>query len=193
MTLSVLIPALLQRLPDAAVLEELTKQTRDRPDVELIVLLDDGKTTTGKKLNIMMEMARGEYVSVVGDDDMVTEDYVSVICRAAGFAGDGVDAILFDEAYYVNGMYRSRIHYELDARWQDKDELLIRPVSQKMAIRRSLCLETPYEDSSDAEDLDFSRRIQPKLRDVYHTNLVLYDYRFTIDNYKQRKSLEAHQ
>ena len=49
------------------------------PDVECLYLLDNKRRTVGAKRNALLDMARGEYVSFIDDDDMVAADYVKRI------------------------------------------------------------------------------------------------------------------
>jgi glycosyltransferase involved in cell wall biosynthesis len=52
--------------------------------VEIIVEGDAGEMTVGKKRNILLEKASGDYVCFVDDDDMVPDYYVSHILAAIG-------------------------------------------------------------------------------------------------------------
>lgn len=46
------------------------------PDVELLWLGDNKRRTVGAKRNALLDMARGEYVCFIDDDDEVAADYV---------------------------------------------------------------------------------------------------------------------
>ena len=52
------------------------------PDVELLTLMDNRRRPVGAKRNALLDMARGEYVSFIDDDDTVAGDYVARIYRA---------------------------------------------------------------------------------------------------------------
>jgi len=58
----------------------LEKQSVARmPDVECLYLLDNRRRSVGSKRNALLDMARGEYISFIDDDDMVSDDYVRKI------------------------------------------------------------------------------------------------------------------
>jgi len=51
-------------------------------EIELIYLLDNRRRTVGAKRNALLDMARGEYISQIDDDDAVAPTYVDTIYKA---------------------------------------------------------------------------------------------------------------
>jgi glycosyltransferase involved in cell wall biosynthesis len=47
--------------------------------VQIIYLGDDQEMSVGEKRNLLMSMAKGEYMCFVDDDDRVTHNYVEAI------------------------------------------------------------------------------------------------------------------
>jgi hypothetical protein len=77
--LSFLVPGIYERWivqPPAAV-RSLVKQTEGRDDVEVISLVDDRKMVLGTKRSRLLEMAAGEWIMFVDDDDRVHSDIVN--------------------------------------------------------------------------------------------------------------------
>jgi glycosyltransferase involved in cell wall biosynthesis len=66
-------------LPDA--IENINKQCQ-RAETELIYLGDNKRMTVGEKRNWLLDMASGEYVVFVDDDDRLSEDYIDSILEA---------------------------------------------------------------------------------------------------------------
>lgn len=58
-----------------------TQSVARRPDVELLYLMDSKRRTVGEKRNALLDMAVGEYVTFIDDDDEVSPDYVERIYR----------------------------------------------------------------------------------------------------------------
>ena len=50
-------------------------------DIELLYLMDSRRRTVGAKRNALLDMAQGEYLSFIDDDDEVASDYVQKIYR----------------------------------------------------------------------------------------------------------------
>ncbi|KKM04465.1 hypothetical protein LCGC14_1763950 [marine sediment metagenome] len=76
---SILICAIPERFHTAqGLLHSLleTQSVARRPDVELLYFLDNRRRTVGAKRNDLLQMAKGEYLSFIDDDDEVATDYV---------------------------------------------------------------------------------------------------------------------
>ena len=56
-----------------------TQAIARRPDVELLYLIDNKRRTVGSKRNALLNMAVGEYISFIDDDDEVAANYVDKI------------------------------------------------------------------------------------------------------------------
>jgi hypothetical protein len=63
------------------IVNKLLFQIGDRKDVELIILGDNKKITVGKKRDRLIQMAQGEFVVLIDDDDDVSEDYIKTVCN----------------------------------------------------------------------------------------------------------------
>ena len=57
-------------------------QIADYGDVEIITVEDAGEATIGKKRNICMALAAGDYVCAIDDDDLISGTYFTDILRA---------------------------------------------------------------------------------------------------------------
>ena len=93
------------------------------PDIELCYLLDNKRRTVGAKRNALLDMARGEYVSFIDDDDLVATDYVQRIHRAIGLARKSeapADVICFPQRATLHPhMITHECTYSL-AYWRDR-------------------------------------------------------------------------
>jgi glycosyltransferase involved in cell wall biosynthesis len=75
--LSVLIPTLDTRLDCLSVLlAELKRQIGDRADIEVLSILDMKTTWLGDKRNQLLDLAKGEYLVFLNDDDMIVPNWV---------------------------------------------------------------------------------------------------------------------
>lgn len=96
--LSILIPSvksreknlyrLLKSLEDQIVKDNLQEK------IEIIVFQDSMEYSVGHKCNVMIEMAKGLYVTGIGDDDYISENYCKLLCETIEKNSD-VDQISF--------------------------------------------------------------------------------------------------
>jgi hypothetical protein len=70
--------------------------------IEVIVYEDDFETVVGYKFNKLVESAKGTYSVILGDDDMVSDDYCKLIIEAIK-SNPGVDQIPYRHKYFHNG------------------------------------------------------------------------------------------
>jgi len=165
---------------------ELDEQMDGRSDVELVCLLDNEQIPLGEKFNLMTGMARGKFVSFVGDDDMVAKDYVDQIVNAAKETPNA-DVIIFDHQYHVTRMFPAEAdEVDIEAIIKEgkgygkipgKNGIMYRDCSDKTAWSRELRLKHSQIHTWETHDLDFSRRANPDIEVEHRIDKVLY-YQF---------------
>lgn len=80
--LSILIPTLKSRANKLKEqIDRITYQSQTKP-VQLIWLGDNKSMSVGAKRNHLLNMAEGEFICFVDDDDIISDDYVSSILEA---------------------------------------------------------------------------------------------------------------
>jgi len=81
--LTVFVPSVLPRLIKGnELIATLYEQAARRDDVEVLVISDDYTRTLGAKTNDAHDMAHGEFVVTIADDDMVAPNYCEIVCEA---------------------------------------------------------------------------------------------------------------
>lgn len=76
MKLSILIPSLVDRYETrTALLFALSAQYKGN-DVEILTEVDRGEMSIGRKRNLLLDRAQGDYVCFVDDDDELSSDYI---------------------------------------------------------------------------------------------------------------------
>jgi hypothetical protein len=101
--LSILIPTVLER--DARPLcAKLQAQIGDLP-VEILVLTDNRKRSTGLKRQALVNASAGRFVTFIDDDDDVSDDYISTLLDVIDANPDAPDAqcISFDSEATLKG------------------------------------------------------------------------------------------
>lgn len=101
MKLSILIPSIPSRLSMLKdLLEELDRQSKGL-DVEILALSDNCKRQVGIKRNSLMQMAKGQYITHLDDDDFVAPDYIETILDCIN-NGTNPDVICFKSRSYID-------------------------------------------------------------------------------------------
>lgn len=93
--LSVLVATVPNRLPEPAVslYKKLCAQADNQP-VEVILLGDNRRRTLGQKMNDLLRMAQGLYLTFADDDDDVADNYTGEIMKA--IVTHPTDVVCFD-------------------------------------------------------------------------------------------------
>ena len=153
-----------------------------RSDIEFIWLGDNFSIPIGEKRQALLELARGEYLCFVDDDDMITVNYVDEILKATE---KGADCITFNVNYKSPDIQKPvyySIKYKKD---QNLPDSFLRIPNHLMPIKRELAQKVGFTKMGYGEDADFAKRVLPFLKTEVNIPLSLYTYD---DNPKTSKS-----
>jgi len=168
-------------------LQEQADATGQGKAVEIFVLLDNRSKTISEKRNDLLQMARGNYVAFMDDDDAVSKDYMSSILKAID-EHNGVDCISFNQWCSIDGEPMDvefgigNPHGQL---WRDEDGFLgdiKRPPYHMCVWRREVAQSEPFNQmigengQSYAEDIDWLLRLYPKVQTEHHIPDALHGY-----------------
>ncbi|MCM3750332.1 glycosyltransferase family 2 protein [Paenibacillus pasadenensis] len=177
--LSVLIPSLPERSASlAAVLEELQAQLLGQP-VELLVLSDNRKRTTGAKRNSLLQQAKGRFVVFADDDDRLSHDYVAKLVEAIRREPDS-DCIVFDVMVYSGGQPFRLCKYGTEYEYGMDYNYYYRKPNHLMAYRKEIALKHPFADLSYGEDDEWAARASAEVKRQVRIDAVLYHYDWAI-------------
>jgi glycosyltransferase involved in cell wall biosynthesis len=161
--------------------EKLGKQIAENSlssEVEILYFLDNKEHSLGFKRNKLIEMAKGRFVAFVDDDDDVSEDYVSLICRAIEENPD-IDCIGIKGIITFAGKNpRVFIHSLKYRKYFSKGGIYFRPPYHLNPIKREIACKYQFEDISYSEDIDWALRIcrDRALQKEYFINKAIYFY-----------------
>jgi glycosyltransferase involved in cell wall biosynthesis len=141
--------------------------------VELLVNIDRGEKTIGRKRNELLEEASGDYIAYIDDDDLVADDYVEKILNAVDSKPDccGMEGIIT-----FNGANPRRFIHSLRYReWFEEEGVYYRNPNHLSPVKRELALEIGFPEKNYWEDRDYSARLLPLLkREVYIEGPIYY-------------------
>jgi len=183
MLLSILIPTLESRRRQFAALHEtLARQIADgglEAEVEVLWVRDNGEKPTGWKRNALLDRATGAFVAFVDDDDLISPDYVSLVCEAIRRRPD-VDCIGITGIITFRGRHpRVFIHSLRYSDYSSAGGVYTRPPYHLNPIRRVIAVTFRFREVSYSEDIDWALRIQEdhRLRSEEFIETALYYYR----------------
>lgn len=175
--LSILTPAIPLRMAQLATLsDEIARQIGDMP-VEHLALVDNMKRSVGLKRQALLDVAQGEYVIYLDDDDTITENYVGYILAACQ---RGRDVITFRQRATINGKVGHidfRLNAPADRPWQE-DMTVTRPPWHVCAWRRDLVKDCLFPDINDGEDIIWCQQARALVKTETHIDAELHHYRF---------------
>ena len=107
--LSILTPAIWNRESAKFLAAAISEQIGSAP-VEHLVLFDNRARSIGAKRQALVDIARGQYLAFVDDDDDISPDYVDRLLKAAQ---TGADVITFRQRAIYNGL-ESEVHFGIN-------------------------------------------------------------------------------
>ena len=181
--LTILIPTLnsrtehLKRLTD-----ELNYQIQGKP-VQVLWFGDNKSMTTGEKRNILLRMAKGDFISFVDDDDRVSENYISTLLQAIDSNPDKT-VICFRGEQTTDGKQDLDFRYDVNIGRNHKKE--IDGKRWKVMLPDHLCcwnakhITEKFPHKNISEDHDWARSMALTYTDadqvLLEDTLYYYDY-----------------
>jgi hypothetical protein len=179
MILSILIPTLPQRKEMLdSLLENLNKQLYYyQNDVEVII--DNGTgDTIGKKRNLMLQLAKGDFVVFIDDDDDIAHDYLESIIGAIK-ENPNADCIGMNGIITTDGVQQRKWSISIEhGSWHEKDGVYYRTPNHISPVKREIANMVGFTDKTMGEDYDYSMGILPLLKKETFINKELYHYKY---------------
>jgi glycosyltransferase involved in cell wall biosynthesis len=187
MKLTVMIPTVPGRFDNY--LPRILKQFNDQiaalntNEVELLVLYDNKKRSIGEKRNALLQIAQGDFVVYIDDDDRVSDDYLDVILNVINAQPDA-DCIVYDCLCVIDegqGRVERMCKYGIEFDyWTSPDgtQWTGKP-AHTMIYKASLAKSHLFADMGQGEDVDWVKRACLDIKkQVRINNKVMYFYEF---------------
>ena len=183
MKLSILIPSVSERrkrfIPIS--FEMLYSQLESLPDdmqkdIEIIYLIDNKTMMLGDKRNLMIDMAKGEYVVFVDCDDRIEPDYIESLYDATK---SGMDAIVFQASVSINEDLAKICYYSKDNRRDfNTPTEYYRIPNHICCLKKEVSKKVSFPSLKRGEDAGYSKLLLPHIKSEHKINRVLYHYDF---------------
>lgn len=152
----------------------------DRERVEILMLTDTKSMMLGHKRNVMVNMAQGEYVQFIDDDDRVEPDMMSEILRAIDESSPDVVTFLVNVS--LDGAAPKVCRYSKDFKQdQDTKTEYQRIPNHICVVRRELALQVTFPSITYREDAGYSKLLLPLLKTEHAIGKVLYHYDYSTE------------
>jgi glycosyltransferase involved in cell wall biosynthesis len=178
MKLSVLIATTVDRREMfGKLMEEFATQATD--EVQILFEEDDKKMSIGRKRQLLLERAEGDYIVYFDSDDFPYPNYLSEILTALD---SGPDCVGFLIHMTTNGKHPQVCCHSLRFKAWAKHVHgydYVRGVTHFNPVRRELALKIGFPDLRFGEDKIYSDRITRICRKEVFINKKLFHYRYT--------------
>ena len=179
MTISILTPTIPGREKQLHALqtriEVQSSALKSSGQVEHLVLSDNRTRSIGAKRQALLDIARGQYIAFVDDDDDISDNYVTELLTAAA---SGADVITFLQAASYNGL-ESTVHFRLGQGDHSfvPDGITNRDAWHVNAWRRSRVAHCQFGESNYGEDLVWCQQARRMAQTTVHIPKILHFYR----------------
>ena len=159
-------------------LEVLNKQLQGQ---EILVNLDNGEKSIGRKRNELLQQATGKYIAFIDDDDLVSEDYISLILDAVK---DSCDVVGMHLIHTYDGQPFGKTYHSLKYdHWYDEPnpsepgtKFYYRNPNHLNPVKREYALKVKFPEISNGEDRAYSKALLPFLKSEVYIDKPIYYY-----------------
>ncbi len=152
-------------------------------EVEIIINSDGGGKTTGQKRNELINSAQSKYIVFIDDDDLVSDNYVSLILDAVKNDCDVVGIhLLMTRNGVLNSECRTYHSLKYKSWWDENDpdrpgkKRYFRNPNHLNPVRREFAFNTGFPEIDSGEDHEYSKRLLPLLKTESYIEHPIYYY-----------------
>jgi glycosyltransferase involved in cell wall biosynthesis len=146
--------------------------------VEHLAFTDNKQRRVGAKRQALRDIARGEYVAFVDDDDDIADDYIAELLKAIERKPD---VVCFMQRAIIDGVQGivdfDLIKHRTDAPWQPCPAITARRPWHVCAWRRELAIQGIFPEIDYGEDLQWLNQVHHLARTQVKIDKILHTYR----------------
>ena len=160
-------------------IEDRSSALRTSGQVEHLILSDNRTRSIGAKRQALLDIARGQYIAFVDDDDDIADTYVAELLASAA---SGADVITFQQHAVYNGL-ESTVHFRLG---QGDGAFIPGGITQRdawhvCAWKRDTVAGCQFLETNYGEDRVWSLQARKRAKTTYHIPKILHFYRHDRD------------
>ena len=174
MKLSILTPTIPERADWLHALQFKIQKQNNSGQVEHLMLSDNRTRSIGAKRQALLDIARGEYIAFVDDDDDISDDYVSRILAAIE---SKPDVITFRQKVTYNGA-TGIVEFGINNHDHpfEPDTITLRAPWHVCAWKREKVATCQFGESNYGEDLVWCQQARRRIASGLHIPAILHSY-----------------
>jgi glycosyltransferase involved in cell wall biosynthesis len=159
-------------------MNQLLEQSKNYPGVEIIGLFDNKKRSIGEKRQDLLNLAKGQYLVFIDDDDRISDDYISSVIQAMN-ENPNTDCIVFDCICCIeNSSLKKLCKYGVEFEYGDINngtEWRGKP-AHTMVYKSSIAKSHIFSNIRNGEDMDWVKRAWVDIKIQTRIDKILYYY-----------------
>jgi hypothetical protein len=180
--LSILIPSIPSRFEKMQNLYNRLLIECENLPIEIVCLIDNKKRSIGEKRDALVQLAKGDYLTILDDDDDFFKGYAKEIIAAINF---DVDVVTFkqkcsldDGGFYVDFDLFHKVN-EVAKKEINFGYIDIKRLPFHCCVwRTSIAQSERFANVGYGEDWDWCKRLIPKCKTQHKINKILHHYIF---------------
>ena len=177
--LSILIPTIPNRVGSffVNIIDGLQKQIGNRQNIEILGLFDNKKRTIGEKRQSMLDIANGEYLVFIDDDDRVADTFIEDVMNALD-SNPTADCVVYDCICTIDNNKKIYCKYGIEYEYSpdhNTGKWFGKP-AHTMVYRAAIAKKHRYTEISHGEDTDWVKRACKDIKVQVRIDKVLYHY-----------------
>jgi glycosyltransferase involved in cell wall biosynthesis len=182
MKASILIPTIVERKNKFihlwSTLSLQIKEAGLQDEIEIVSLSDNREMKIGEKRNKLLDMAKGEYIFYIDDDDLIDNQYINRIYKGIQSNPDciGIKGIIT-----FNGINPKEFIHSLQHKtYSENATTYFRPPNHLNPIKSSIAKQFKFPEINHGEDTDWCMQIQASklLQTEYMIEEPIYYYNY---------------
>ena len=178
--LSILVPTIPNRVNNKfiSLVENLQEQIGEKKKVEIIGFFDNKRRTLGEKRQAMIDIAIGDYIVFIDDDDYVASTYVVDILTCLE-ENPECDCVVFDTicTEYSKNNKKTYCKYGIEYNYfDDNNGNWTGKPSHTMVYKKSILTKCKFDNISVGEDFAWVSKAYPNIKNQARIPKVLYYY-----------------
>lgn len=181
MILSILIPTLTDRVNYLnnllKIINNQIQAIKAEDKVEILVNSDNRQKTTGEKRNELLQLAEGDYVWFIDDDDEIYPGAIKAILEAAN---KNPDCMAINGTMTTNGVNEERWYIAINNSYEKRNGIYYRYPNHITPIKRKLAVKIKFPEKTFGEDFDYATQLKNAglLKTEEIIKLPIYHYKY---------------